>query len=300
MGEAISDPSPSQQAGAKAVHALLQVLNDAGGQLPGRKAMEKVEERIELTAWEKERYEKSGNIRWQSILHFYTIGLKKAGFLRKQKGVWILTEDGEKALELSPVELSEKIRKAYKKWEAERQDTVEEDEKVDISHSQEAKIDQLEEEALEGLREYVKSKNPYEFQDMVAALLRAMDYYTPYISPKGKDSGLDVIAYKDPIGATSPRIKVQVKHRPDAHISVEEVRSLSGLLNPVGDVGLFVTSGHFSSDADSFARNSTQTHVELIDFERFIELWQEHYDKLGDEEKNMLPLKAINFLGSNE
>ena len=40
-------------------------------------------------------------------------------------------------------------------------------------------------------------KNPYEFQDLVAALLRAMGYYTPFIAPKGKDGGVDIIAYRD-------------------------------------------------------------------------------------------------------
>ncbi len=35
---------------------------------------------------------------------------------------------------------------------------------------------------------------------MVAALLRAMGYYTPFISPRGKDGGVDILAYQDPIG----------------------------------------------------------------------------------------------------
>lgn len=35
-----------------------------------------------------------------------------------------------------------------------------------------------------------------------------------YIAPKGKDAGVDIIAYRDPLGMASPRIKVQIKHRP--------------------------------------------------------------------------------------
>lgn len=45
--------------------------------------------------------------------------------------------------------------------------------------------------------------------------------------------------------------------------------------------------------------NST-TYVKLIDGNDFIELWMEHYDKMSDEDKNMLPLKRIAFLGTNE
>lgn len=32
----------------------------------------------------------------------------------------------------------------------------------------------------------------------------------------------------------------------------------------------------------------------------FIDMWQEYYAKMTDEDKNMLPLKRISFLGSNE
>jgi len=33
-----------------------------------------------------------------------------------------------------------------------------------------------------------------------------------------------------------------------------------------------------------------------VDLNRFITLWQEFYDKLKDEDKNLLPLRPIYFL----
>jgi restriction system protein len=143
------------------------------------------------------------------------------------------------------------------------------------------------------------SKNAYEFQDLVAALLRAMDYFTPFVTPKDPDGGLDIVAYQDPLITKAPRIKVQVKHRPDANISVGDIKSLLGSLNKDGGVGLFVTSGGFTSDAERFARSS-QVHVKLIDFDDFIDLWQEFYSKLTDDEKYLLSLHPIYFLGSTE
>ena len=110
---------------------------------------------------------------------------------------------------------------------------------------------------------------------------------------------MDIIAYQDPLGTTVPRIKVQVKHKPDAAVPVDEIRELLGLLNDNGEVGLFVTSGKFSSEAESFSRSSHK-HIELINFERFVSLWQEFYNKLSDEDKNMLPLYPIYFLGTND
>lgn len=290
---------PAKQTAAKTIYAAFKVLKKAGGQLPGKEVVNKVEEITKLTDYEKEPYEKSGYIRWQSILHFHSIDCVKAGYLRKNKGIWTLTDEGEKALKLGPVKLLNSAQKAYRKWKEKQETKTPKDEKTSESLTQQVEIDRLEEEALEGLKNHLKTINPYEFQDMVAALLRAMNYHTPFVSPKGKDGGIDVIAYQDPLGVNPPRIKVQVKHMPKSTIGAKEIRGLTGLLNRETDVGLFVTTGHYSPDAKKFARSS-HIHVELIDFERFINLWQEYYNKLTDEEKNMLPLQTIYFLGSNE
>ena len=72
-----------------------------------------------------------------------------------------------------------------------------------------------------------------------------------------------------------------------------------GLLQKDGDVGIFVSSNGFTSDAKATARSS-HVHVELIDFERFISLWQEFYHKLTDEDKVRLPLRAVYFLAPEE
>lgn len=72
-----------------------------------------------------------------------------------------------------------------------------------------------------------------------------------------------------------------------------------GLLQKEGDVGIFVSTGGFSPDARAAARSS-HVHVELIDLNRFVGLWQEFYDKLSDEDKSLLPLRPIYFLGMKE
>jgi len=224
--------------------------------------------------------------------------------MRKQKGVWLLTKEGEDAMKKGPAELLISASEKYKTWavsnKKEKVDDIEvSDELPDTARIQKANIEQLEEKAIEEIRGYIAGKNPYEFQDMVAALLEAMGYYISFVSPKGKDGGLDVIAYQDPLGLKIPKIKVQVKHRMDATIPVSDIRSLIGILNKDGDIGLFVTSGKFSSETEKSARESN-IHVELVDFEKFVSLWREHYNKLSDENKNMLPLHPIYFLGSNE
>ncbi|MEB3147667.1 MAG: restriction endonuclease, partial [Sphaerospermopsis sp.] len=235
----------------------------------------------------------------------YSIDCLKAGFLLKNKGIWYLTPEGEKALELGESQLLKVATQAFKEWKAEQENSTilahnpeinqEAETDNEVDKVSELTISEYEEIAVEGLKKFVRNLNPYEFQDLVAALLRGMGYYTPFIAPKGKDGGLDVIAYQDPLGTVSPRIKVQIKHR-ESPATVDEIRQLRGVLQKDGDVGIFVSTGGFTGDAKNETRSS-HTHIELIDFDRFISLWQQFYEKLPDEDKKRLPLTPIYFLG---
>lgn len=296
--------APSRTTGIKTVYEAFKILKEEGGQLPGKEVIEKIGQRLTFNDWEKEIYEKTGYIRWQSIFHFWTIGSIKAGYLRKSKGIWYLTPEGEEAMKKGPEGLIDSASALYRKWSSEKkvtgkEENIIEDDLEDNNKLQKANLEQLEEKAIDGIKKFVIQKNPYEFQDLVAALLRAMSYYTPFISPKGKDGGIDIIAYQDPLGVKTPRIKVQVKHYPENPISADTIRSLKGLINSGEEVGLFVTSGRFSNEAERFAREAN-VHIKLINGEELISLWQEFYDKMNDDEKNLLPLHPIYFLGSNE
>lgn len=298
--------SKSKIIAEKTIFAAFKILLDNGGELRGKDVVEKIRESVEFNDYEKHRYEKTGYIRWESILHFYTIDCMKAGFLRKAKGVWILTNEGEEAIKLGAEKLLSTATKIYREWDAKRKkegnspddDEIEEIE-TDKGQAQKARIDQLEENAISGIREFILRKNPYEFQDLVAALLNSMGYHISEVAKRGPDGGIDIIAYNDPLGTTQPRIIVQVKHKPTTNISSDEIQKLAGTLKRTSDVGIFVTSGDFSKPAEKEARNSRE-HIELIGFDRLVTLWTEYYYKLNDEQKNMMPLHPIYFLGSNE
>lgn len=298
--------SRTESLAAKIVFVTFQILKEAGGQLPSHDVLAQIPKRVNLDEWETQIYEKTGYIRWQSILHFYSIDCIKAGYLVKQKRVWILTKEGEAAISLGEIGLLKAIKKAYRDWRASKEITLtlhpegeEQETRSESKRSSEITLEQMELSASEGLRDYINTLNPYEFQDLVAALLRGMGYYTPFVADRGKDGGIDIIAYRDPLGTSSPRIKVQVKHRQNNPSSSDVVRQLMGLLQKDGDIGIFVSTGGFTPDAKTTARNS-HAHVELIDIDRFIILWQEFYPKLSDEDKSLLPLRAVYLLSLKE
>ncbi len=295
---------PSRQLAAKVIYAALKILVQKGGEAAGRDVMDEIEKGVELDDWAKAVYAKSGYTRWKSILHFYTIDLIKAGYLIKQQGIWYITPEGEAAIKLGEVGLLEAAGAAYRNWRnanpksandkkvGSNVDDIDEEEQ-ESEQAQEATLQQMEQLAIDGLRQQINSKNAYEMQDLAAALLRGMGYYTPFVAPKGKDGGIDVIAYKDPLGVVSPRIKIQIKHRENT-ATVQEIRELMGLLQKENDVGMFISTGGFTSDAKTTARTS-HVHVELVGLDRFIGLWQEFYPKLNDEDKNRLRLRPIYF-----
>jgi len=296
--------SPSKATAAKTIFEAFKILKSEGGELPGKEVIDRVRKNVQFTDWEKEVYEKTGYVRWEAIMHFYTVDCAKAGYLRKSKGTWYLTPEGEQAMKLGPVGLLESASIAYKKWDAKRKAEVKEVaadsvDEIEIDKIQSIQIEKLEQQATSGIKDFIIQKNPYEFQDLVAALLRAMNYHTSFIAQKGKDGGIDIIAYQDPLGIQKPRIKVQVKHYTETPISVDVIRSLKGVINHGEEVGLFVTSGRFSNEAERFAREAN-VHIKLINGEELISLWQQYYSKMPDEDKSLLPLQAIYFLGGNE
>jgi restriction system protein len=293
--------SRTKACATKTLYAVMKEMIRRGGSIPAKEIYPWVNDHVELTAWEKEPAGKMGYIRWTNSFQFYSIDYQKAGFIIKKNGTWYITPEGEKALKKNPEEVMNIANAAYHEWrrlnpkddnptEEPTDETVEKDNAVNL--------DLLESDARDGIRKYIISKSPYEFQDLVAALLRAMGYHTPFVAPKGKDGGIDIIAYLDPLGAQTPRIKVQVKHKPETAIGASDVRALSGVLK-TGDIALFVTSGIYSTDARNAASGNDKC-IRLLYGDDFIEMWQEYYDKMSDDDKNMLPLKRISFLGNND
>ncbi|MBW4891567.1 winged helix-turn-helix domain-containing protein [Mucilaginibacter sp. HMF5004] len=166
--------SPSRKLAAKVLFATFKILKDAGGKMRNVEVVNRIRETVSFTEWETERYEKTGYIRWESILAFFSIDCIKTGFLQKSKGIWILTPDGEQAIKLGPEGVLEASSKGYKIWKSQQQVDESLKEVIDIKGDSELNIEQqqiallndYEGKAYEGLRQHVLNKNPYEFQDL--------------------------------------------------------------------------------------------------------------------------------------
>lgn len=149
-------------------------------------------------------------------------------------------------------------------------------------------------DAAEQARALVEDKiialDPFELQELVAAVLRAMGYRTRVATP-GPDRGVDVFASPDGLGLQEPRIKVEVKHRPNSAMGSQEVRSFIGSLRS-GDRGLYVSTGAFSKDAKYEAERAT-IPITLIDLQELAQLVTDNYDNFDPKGRALLPLVRI-------
>ena len=289
---------------SKLIFETLKVLKENDGEMASSLLMETLSKRVNLDEWARGTLEKTGNIRWQSILHFYSIDLIKAGYLLKKKGVWYLTPEGEKAIDKGEKELLKSAQNLYRIWKEKNKKEESSqinnkdvpDEQIEAaSQKVSSLLDDARAKANQSFTKFIlEAFDPYSFQELCGALFRGMGYYTPFIAPKGKDGGVDVIAYKDPIGSTTPHIKIQIKYRQDTKATSQELRQLKGILT-TNDIGVFISISGFASDALKEFKHSSP-HIELIDLERFIELWQEFYEKMKDEDKALMPISPVYFV----
>jgi len=283
---------------AEYIKTILLELDHLGGHARLKELFPRAEAKLNLSDYEREPYAKSGFIRWQAIVHFNSIPLVKAGYIQKSGGKWHLTELGKAALSKPAVELRDSAIRSYRRWKTSQPapEELEREERQRVLRQ--TSYEQALEQARLEIDEFINNLGPYDFQKLVSELLLAMGYYVAFVAPPGRDGGIDIVAYKDPLGTSAPRLMVQVKHR-DSKFTAKEVRELEALLRRGGDIGLIVSSGGFTAEVEREIRASTK-HIETMDLDRLIELWQQHYDKLREAGKALLPLVQLFFLAPTE
>ena len=260
-----------------------------------------LDKRLPANDFENANYESNGRRRRPFIVRFATISIVKAGWLIKDRGKWQITTEGIKALSDFPsaADLQREAGRLYTIWNnAQPEDNVSEENAEDNSIALAVSIEDAESNSFNLIYQYLSNMPPYTFQDLVKVLLQAMGYKVNWVAPPGKDGGVDIIAYHDHLGAMGSRIKVQVK-RQASTLSVSDFRSFLGVLNDSEDIGLFVSLGGFTSDAEREARLSNK-RITLIDAKKLYELWISYYDKLSQADRALFPLKPIYYLNLEE
>jgi restriction system protein len=297
-------PEITRERGGQLVRGVFSILLDQPNGMPARDILRRLENLVPPTEFEATDYPNSPGVRrYEKIVRFSTIGPVKAGWLVKEAGNWTLTPEGRSAYERysDPAEFTREAARLYRVWRRQQPDTaapVETEGEVEPDETPDPRttLEEAEENAWSAIADYLSRMPPYDFQELVAALLRAMGYHVAWTAPPGPDRGVDIVAYQDPLGATNPRIKVQVKRR-GGRIPADELRSFMAVLGQE-EVGIYVSTGGFTTDAEFEARGQERRRITLVDMEKLVRLWIEHYGRLSEEDRSLLPLKPIHFLAT--
>jgi restriction system protein len=281
---------------------LFEILMPHPEGLQAGEALNKLATSVEMTPYEAGSYENTGKPRFDKIVRFATVDCVKAGWLLKNKGVWSITDTGKKAFNEfpDPEKFYREAIRLYRAWKASAVTPQEVESLEELSPAATAKaeagitFEEAEQQAWNEIEAYLRAMPPYEFQDLVSDLLKALGYHIAWVSPPGKDGGVDIIAHTDPLGTQVPRIKVQVKGG-SQKIDLQTLNSFLAIVDH-DDVGLYVSIGGFTKDAEEAARKQTNRKITLINLERLVDLWIEAYDKLDQKSRRRLPLSPIYFL----
>lgn len=128
----------------------------------------------------------------------------------------------------------------------------------------------------------------YALEPFVAALFRAMGY-AARATRRSRDDGVDVIAHRDELGIEPPILKIQVKAH-EASIGADAVKAFYAMVEE-RDVGIFITTGDYTSGAGDFAR--AHGNLRLIDGQAFIDLIRRYYDRIDLQFRQQVPLRKV-------
>lgn len=217
-------PEITRRRTGEMLRSLFEFLIPQPDGMQARDALAELERRLTLSEYEQGEFP-SGGRRFEKIVRFATVDLVKAGWLIKEKGRWTVTSEGKQAYQtfIDPESFYKEAARLFYQWKTSQPEDIEPgDREADEETPAKAAtitLETAEEQAWEEIDQYLRGINPYEYQEIVASLLRAMGYHISWIAPPGKDGGIDILAASDPLGTKPPRIKVQVK-RQDQKIDV--------------------------------------------------------------------------------
>ena len=201
--------------------------------------------------------------------------LKRGNALvNSSRGVWALTESGATIRRLDEtraiyeqVSLEERERARAKRQAAKAAET-------DIVEP----VDDSPEEAKDwksSLLAVLREIPPDAFERLSQRLLREAGFTKVEVRGKSGDGGIDGVGVLR-VNLVSFQIYFQCK-RWKGSVSSKEIRDFRGALQGRADKGLFITTGHFTSQASDEATRDGAIAIDLIDGDRLCDLLKENH-----------------------
>lgn len=204
--------------------------------------------------------------------------LKRGGALQNStRGVWALTETGaaittyEQARAIyDRVGQEERERARLKRLAAKQQPVP--DDKVDAVPEDEGP--ESEENWKSALLSVLGRMAPAAFERLAQRLLREAGFTKVEVRGKSGDGGIDGVGVLR-VNLVSFQVYFQCK-RWKGSVGAKEIRDFRGAMQGRADKGLFITTGHFTSQASEEATRDGATAIDLIDGDRLCDLLKDN------------------------
>lgn len=194
--------------------------------------------------------------------------LKRYGFLENSsRGVWALTEEGQKSTEVN----KDKVKKfVVKKDKEERLEKTPKPTETDNP-----KIDDKPQEIEEftwqdKLLETIRTIEPAQFERLCQRLLRELGFINVEVTGKSNDGGIDGKGIIKIGEVLSFHVVFQAK-RYQGTVSPSVIRDFRGAMDGRAEKGLIMTTGSFSREAKKEAQRDGAKQIDLIDGNEFAE-----------------------------
>lgn len=261
--------------------ATVEALKDLGGSATIQEMDERVIELEGVTeaeqAFQMRNHENRPRVNY--YLAWSRTYLKRGNAIENSsRGVWALTEQG------SGIDLLEQTKAIYdqvnleerEKARAKRQVTKET--KAPIEEVGEAGPDDTDDWKSK-LLSVVGAMHPSAFERLSQRLLREAGFTKVEVRGKSGDGGIDGLGILR-VNLVSFQVYFQCK-KWIGSVGSKEIRDFRGAVQGRADKGLFITTGHFTSQASDEATRDGAIAIDLIDGDRLCELLKEN--RLGVE-----------------
>ena len=248
---------------------VLSAIRDLGGSASNAEIVERVIEHHELPSSVTEELHGSGPMsELEYRLHWSRTYLKKYGLIdNSTRGIWSLTNSGDKTQSVDPDKVVEHYR-------AERSRRLEE---VAPSENQDISPDDASEEIAswrDELQSVLLNMQPSAFERLCQRILRESDFIEVNVTGKSGDGGIDGNGIIRLGGLISFPVLFQCK-RWQGNVGPNVVRDFRGAMSGRADKGLILTTSRFTQEARREATRDGAPPIDLIDGELLIDKLKE-------------------------
>ena len=260
---------------------LLQALHELG-RARIDEVVEKIAEIEQIPESELEkRYEKSGQPIFKNRVQFARQYLVWEKYLDDStRGIWSLTPEGEKHINLSPEE-AQSIAQKWQKFLRDQRSNGAEAQTTDASLAPEEEPVQEELQKVT-LQQALRAVSPRGFELLCEELIRSYEEFSQIrVTPLSHDGGIDIEAVQEINPFLSFRVAIQCKRYKENNIvSTDAIHAFCNKTDKKYDRLIFITSSYF---AKSISAHEINPKLVLIDGDKLAELMIER--KLGIEKE---------------